>query len=177
MEETVNTPGKSMEYDYFTQEMLPKIQASGGINFMGGEPTLHPQFNEIFSNTLDAMSPYSNLGLFTNGLMKDHVLDLLENTVSVQGSIKRHITFAVLLNWQTNPVPGDRRYLSGDRPAQGSIVPHPDQPGVSHRRRNRQRLFTDPRFPQGRTADGRSTQTISANGIPLRLFVPAVLSG
>jgi MoaA/NifB/PqqE/SkfB family radical SAM enzyme len=77
MEETVNTPGKSMEYDYFTQEMLPKIRPSGGINFMGGEPTLHPRFNEMFTATLDAMSPYSNLGLFTNGLMKDHVLDLL----------------------------------------------------------------------------------------------------
>ena len=94
MEETVNTPGKSMDYDYFTQEMLPKIKTSGGINFMGGEPTLHPQFNEIFSNTLNAMSPYSNLGLFTNGLMKDHVLDLLEQTISIQGSIQRHITCA-----------------------------------------------------------------------------------
>ncbi len=101
MEETVNTPGKSMDYDYFTTEMLPKIQTAGVINFMGGEPTLHPRFNEIFSATLDAMSPYSNLGLFTNGLMKDHVLDLLEHAVSVQGSIQKHITFSVLLNWQT----------------------------------------------------------------------------
>ena len=101
MEETVNTPGKSMDFDYFTQEMLPKIKTSGGINFMGGEPTLHPRFNEMFTTTVNAMSPYSNLGLFTNGLMKDHVLDLLEQTVSSQGSIQQHITFAVLLNWQT----------------------------------------------------------------------------
>ena len=88
MEETVNTPGKSMDFDYFEKEMLPRIQKAGVINFMGGEPTLHPRFNELLSMTLDAMSPYSNLGLFTNGLMKDHVLDLLERTVSAQGSIR-----------------------------------------------------------------------------------------
>jgi molybdenum cofactor biosynthesis enzyme MoaA len=151
MEETVNTPGKSMDYDYFTTEMLPKIQTAGVINFMGGEPTLHPRFNEIFSATLDAMSPYSNLGLFTNGLMKDHVLDLLEHAVSVQGSIQKHITFSVLLNWQTLENISEknhqrchevarqllRRHLPGDRPAAGQVLSHPREPGVSHRRRNR----------------------------------------
>ncbi len=101
MEETVRTPGKSMDYDYFIKEMLPKIQNAGVINFMGGEPTLHPEFNEIFGATLDAMSPYSNLGLFTNGLMPDRVMPLLEDTVGINGSIKRHINFSVLLNWQT----------------------------------------------------------------------------
>lgn len=101
MDETVKTPGKSMDFDYFTKEMLPRIQTAGVINFMGGEPTLHPRFNEIFSTTLDAMSPYSNLGLFTNGLMPDAALNLLEHTVSARGSIQRQITFAVLLNWQT----------------------------------------------------------------------------
>ena len=101
MEETVRTPGKSMDYDYFVQEMLPKIKTAGVINFMGGEPTLHPRFEEIFTRTLEAMSPYTNLGIFTNGLMPDKVLDLLEHTVGVHGSIKRHITFSVLLNWQT----------------------------------------------------------------------------
>ena len=63
MEETVNTPGKSMDFDYFEKELLPRIQKAGVINFMGGEPTLHPRFNEMLSMTLDAMSPYSNLGL------------------------------------------------------------------------------------------------------------------
>ncbi len=101
MDETVKTPGKSMDYDYFMKEMLPRIRTAGVINFMGGEPTLHPRFSEIFSSALDAMSPYSNLGLFTNGLMPDKVLDVLEHTVSAGGSIQRQITCAVLLNWQT----------------------------------------------------------------------------
>jgi len=42
MEETVKTPGKSMEYEYFQNEFLPKIKNAPIINFMGGEPTLHP---------------------------------------------------------------------------------------------------------------------------------------
>lgn len=101
MEETVRTPGKSMEHDYFVHEMLPKIHTTPVINFMGGEPTLHPRFPEIFNATLNTMSPYTYLGLFTNGLMPEKVLDLLEQTIGVNGSIKRHVTFAVLLNWQT----------------------------------------------------------------------------
>lgn len=101
MEETVKTPGKSMDKDYFTGEMLPKIKTAPVINFMGGEPTLHPDFVEIFSGALDQMIPYSNLGVFTNGLMPDKVLDLLEQTIGVNGSIKNNITFSVLLNWQT----------------------------------------------------------------------------
>ncbi len=101
MEETVRTPGKSIELDYFQNELLPKIKTASVINFMGGEPTLHPHFNEIFSNTLENLSPYSNLGIFTNGLMPDKVLELLEHTIGVNGSIKRNINFSVLLNWQT----------------------------------------------------------------------------
>jgi len=101
MEETVRTPGKSMDKDYFLKEMLPRIQGARVVNFMGGEPTLHPDFNEIFGATLEAMSPYTHLGLFTNGLMPDSVLALLEKTVSIQGAITKHVTFSVLLNWQT----------------------------------------------------------------------------
>lgn len=101
MEETVKSPGKSMDFDYFISDMLPKIKTAPVLNFMGGEPTLHPRFTEIFSETLDQMLPYSNLGLFTNGLMPDKVLDLLMRTIGINGSIKRQITFSVLLNWQT----------------------------------------------------------------------------
>ncbi len=101
MEETVRTPGKSMETEYFERDLLPKIQRAQVINFMGGEPTLHPDFNKIFTTTLEAMSPYSHLGLFTNGLMPDSVLDLLERTIGVNGSIKKNVSFSVLLNWQT----------------------------------------------------------------------------
>ena len=101
MEETVRTPGKSMDFDYFTNELLPRIKNSPVINFMGGEPTLHPQFNDIFTQTLDTMSSYTSLGLFTNGLMGDKVLDLLVNVGGRDGALKRKITFSVLLNWQT----------------------------------------------------------------------------
>lgn len=101
MEETVRTPGKSMDYDYFVGEMLPRIRNAEVINFMGGEPTLHPRFTDIFSRTLDAMPRFTHLGLFTNGLMPAPVLDLLESTLSVHGSITRHISTFVLLNWQT----------------------------------------------------------------------------
>lgn len=101
MEETVKTPGKSIDLDFFKLEMLPKIKTAPVINFMGGEPTLHPGFVEIFNATLDQMLPYSNLGIFTNGLMPDKVLDLIEQTIGVNGSIARKITFSVLLNWQT----------------------------------------------------------------------------
>ena len=101
MEETVRTPGKSMEYEFFKNDLLSRIRRAPVINFMGGEPTLHPRFRDIFSETLEAMSPYTHLGLFTNGLMSDAVLDLLEHTIGVQGSIRKHVTFSVLLNWQT----------------------------------------------------------------------------
>ena len=67
MEETVNTPGKSMEYDYFLNEFLPKIKNAPIINFMGGEPTLHPRFNDIFQNTYDRILPYYHHSEFTNG--------------------------------------------------------------------------------------------------------------
>ncbi|HIF03408.1 MAG TPA: 4Fe-4S cluster-binding domain-containing protein, partial [Nitrospinaceae bacterium] len=38
MEEIVRTPGKSMDFDYFIKDMLPKIKNPPVINFMGGEP-------------------------------------------------------------------------------------------------------------------------------------------
>ncbi|SVD97892.1 uncharacterized protein METZ01_LOCUS450746, partial [marine metagenome] len=101
MEETVRTPGKSMDFDYFIKELLPRIKNSPSINFMGGEPTLHPEFNEIFSRTFEAMPSYTSLGLFTNGLMSDKVLDLLVSVAGRNGAIQRKISFAVLLNWQT----------------------------------------------------------------------------
>ena len=101
MEETVRTPGKSMDFDYFLNELLPRIKNSSNINFMGGEPTLHPEFDEIFERTFDAMPSYTSLGLFTNGLMSDKILDLLTNIAGRNGAIRRKISFAVLLNWQT----------------------------------------------------------------------------
>ena len=101
MEETVNTPGKSMEYEYFLNEFLPKIKNAPIINFMGGEPTLHPRFNDIFQNTYDRILPFSHLSVFTNGLMKDKVLDLLLKIASPSGALSKQITFAILLNWQT----------------------------------------------------------------------------
>ena len=101
MEETVKTPGKSMEYEYFQDEFLPKIKNAPIINFMGGEPTLHPQFIDIFQNTYDAILPYSHLSVFTNGLMPDKVLDLLLKTASTSGATSKNINFAILLNWQT----------------------------------------------------------------------------
>jgi radical SAM protein with 4Fe4S-binding SPASM domain len=102
MEETVRTPGKSMDYDYFMQEMLPRVKNASVINFMGGEPTLHPRFPEIFSATLESMPRFSNLGIFTNGLMPEKTLELLEETIGRHGSISRNVTFSVLLNWQTS---------------------------------------------------------------------------
>ena len=101
MEETVNTPGKSMDFDFFTGDVLPRVKTASLINFMGGEPTLHPRFNEILSSALDNMQPFSFLGIFTNGLMPDKVLELLLNTVGKDGSIQKQIQFSVLLNWQT----------------------------------------------------------------------------
>ncbi|SVC69196.1 uncharacterized protein METZ01_LOCUS322050, partial [marine metagenome] len=101
MEETVRTPGKSMDFDYFIDDLLPRIKNSSNINFMGGEPTLHPRFNEIFTRTFEAMPSYTSLGLFTNGLMSDKVLDLLGSVAGRNGAIQRKIGIAVLLNWQT----------------------------------------------------------------------------
>lgn len=101
MEETVKTPGKSMEYDYFLNEFLPKIKNAPIINFMGGEPTLHPQFTDIFQNTYDDILPFSHLSVFTNGLMPEKVLNLLLKVASPSGAITKDINFAILLNWQT----------------------------------------------------------------------------
>jgi len=101
MDETVRTPGKSMEFDYFIAEFLPRIQNAPTVNFMGGEPTLHPQFTEIFSQTFEVMQSSTSLGLFTNGLMSEKALDLLVSVAGPKGAIHRKIYFAVLLNWQT----------------------------------------------------------------------------
>ena len=105
MEENVKTPDKSMDYDFFQNELLPRVKNASLINFMGGEPTLHPRFNDMLSKTLDNMQSFSFLGLFTNGLMSDKVLDLLLNLVGRGGSIERQIQFSVLLNcrpWKTH---------------------------------------------------------------------------
>jgi len=101
MEETVNTPGKSMEYDYFLQEMLPRVKNSPVINFMGGEPTLHPRFNEIFTQTLEARQPRTSLTIFTNGLMPKKVLDMIIGAADIQTTTDRDSYFGILLNWQT----------------------------------------------------------------------------
>ena len=71
MEENVKTPGKSMDYDFFAGEMLPRVKNVTLINFMGGEPTLHPRFNDMLSSTLKTMQPFTYLGVFTNGLMPE----------------------------------------------------------------------------------------------------------
>ena len=97
MEENVKTPDKSMDYDFFLEDLLPRVKSASLINFMGGEPTLHPHFMDIMSNTLESMQPFSYLGVFTNGLMPDKVLDLLLDTVGRGGSIERQIQFSVLL--------------------------------------------------------------------------------
>ncbi|NIY17062.1 MAG: radical SAM protein [Nitrospinaceae bacterium] len=101
MDENVKTPEKSMDYDFFRNEMLPRIKNVTLINFMGGEPTLHPRFNDMLSDTVADMQPFTYLGVFTNGLMPDKVLELLLKMVGPEGSIVRHIQFSVLLNWQT----------------------------------------------------------------------------
>jgi radical SAM protein with 4Fe4S-binding SPASM domain len=101
MEETVQTPGKSMEFDFFLNQLLPKIHNASVINFMGGEPTLHPNFSEILRLTFEGMQKDSSLGLFTNGLMSDKVLDLLVSLAGPNGAVRRKMYFAVLLNWQT----------------------------------------------------------------------------
>ena len=69
MEENVKTPDKSMDYDFFQKELLPRIKTASLINFMGGEPTLHPRFNDMLSQALGNMQPFTFLGVFTNGLM------------------------------------------------------------------------------------------------------------
>ena len=102
MDENVKTPDKSMDYDFFLAELLPRVKNVTLINFMGGEPTLHPRFVDILSSTLDTMQPFTYLGIFTNGLMPDKALDLLLKTVGPEGSIARQIQFSVLLNWQTS---------------------------------------------------------------------------
>ncbi len=101
MEEHVRTPDKSMDYEFFLEELLPRIKTASLINFMGGEPTLHPRFTDMLSRTLENMQPFTFLGIFTNGLMPDKALDLLLQTVGRKGSIERHIQFSILLNWQT----------------------------------------------------------------------------
>ena len=101
MEETVRTPGKSMDYNFFMKDLLPKIKKDSNINFMGGEPTLHPKFPDMFSQTLENMPPYSSLGVFTNGLMPEKALDVLIGASGKNGAISKKMGFAVLLNWQT----------------------------------------------------------------------------
>ena len=101
MEETVRTPDKSMDLAYFKEEVLPRVKKTSLINFMGGEPTLHPHFKEIFELTLENMQPFTYCGIFTNGLMPDATLEMLRKTVGRQGSIQHQVQFNVLLNWQT----------------------------------------------------------------------------
>jgi hypothetical protein len=101
MEEHVQTPSKSMDFQFFQEELLPRVKNVSLINFMGGEPTLHPRFTDILTDTLDHMLNFTYLGIFTNGLMPDKALDLLLKTVGPDGSIQKQIEFSILLNWQT----------------------------------------------------------------------------
>jgi len=90
-----------MDFDFFKEDVLPSIRTASLINFMGGEPTLHPRFNDILSSALENMQPFTYLGIFTNGLMPDKALNLLLNTVGKDGCIQKQIQFSVLMNWQT----------------------------------------------------------------------------
>jgi len=101
MEETVKTTGKSMEIDFFKNDLLPRIKNAPVINLMGGEPTLHPQFTDIFNSIFEVIPPFSSYGVFSNGLMPDKALDALLKVAGPNGAAKRNIYFAVLLNWQT----------------------------------------------------------------------------
>ncbi|PIQ98177.1 MAG: hypothetical protein COV67_00315 [Nitrospinae bacterium CG11_big_fil_rev_8_21_14_0_20_56_8] len=101
MDETVRTPGKSMEYDFFVNQLLPKVKSTPVINFMGGEPTIHPRFNDIMQKTLATVPPYTFLSIFTNGLMPQSTLDLLIQTAGPRGCLRNNIHFSILLNWQT----------------------------------------------------------------------------
>ena len=67
---------------------------------MGGEPTLHPRFNDIFRNTYKDVLPYSHLSVFSNGLMPDKVLDLMLEMAGPKGARNKNVVFAILLNWQ-----------------------------------------------------------------------------
>ena len=101
MEESVRTPDKSMDFDYFVNEVLPRVKKSSLINFMGGEPTLHPKFKDIFTLTQENMQPFTFLGVFTNGLMPNKTMEMLTKAVGRQGSMQRQVQSNVLLNWQT----------------------------------------------------------------------------
>jgi radical SAM protein with 4Fe4S-binding SPASM domain len=101
MDEHVNTPSKSMNYQFFEEDLLPRIKNVSLINFMGGEPTLHPRFTDILTNCLGNMSPFTYLGIFTNGIMPNKALDLLLEMVGPNGSMQKQVEFSVLLNWQT----------------------------------------------------------------------------
>jgi len=101
MDEHVNTPSKSMDYQFFEEDLLPRIKTVSLINFMGGEPTLHPRFTDILTSCLDNMSPFTYLGIFTNGIMPNKALDLLLEMVGPNGSMQKQVEFSVLLNWQT----------------------------------------------------------------------------
>ena len=110
MDETVKTPGKAMELEFFMGEVLPKVKNAALINFMGGEPTLHPHFTEILSHTMEVMQPFTFLGIFTNGIISDKALDLLLKAVGREGCIQRQIQFSVLLNWQTQENTNERNH-------------------------------------------------------------------
>jgi radical SAM protein with 4Fe4S-binding SPASM domain len=101
MDEHVNTPSKSMDYQFFEEDLLPRIKSVSLINFMGGEPTLHPRFTDILTNCLDNMSPFTYLGIFTNGIMPEKALNLLLEMVGPNGSMQKQVEFSVLMNWQT----------------------------------------------------------------------------
>lgn len=121
MEETVRTPGKSMDYDFFMGDVLPRVRNASLINFMGGEPTLHPRFHDIFTETLGSMQAFTSLGVFTNGLMPDRVFDLLLNAVDRKASVERQVQIAILLNWQTRENISERNHARCREVAEGIL--------------------------------------------------------
>ena len=61
---------------------LISIGATRNLNIMGGEPTLHPQFQKIFRLALTyrpGNSDFIPITIFTNGLFSEEICELLKN--------------------------------------------------------------------------------------------------
>lgn len=67
------------------------------IGLIGGEPTLHPQFQQFLSRLID--SPFQNICIFTNGILLDRYFTELRNG-----------KFIILINLNTPAVIGETLY-------------------------------------------------------------------
>ena len=74
MEEHVQTPSKSMDFQFFQEELLPRVKNVSLINFMGGEPTLHPRFTDILSETLESMLHFTYLATLPGSVVPSAVV-------------------------------------------------------------------------------------------------------